>query len=220
MGRSVSVKLVVVILLLGIICFVFYRYALSPQIVQLRDLRDQVTQAEAKLSTLKEVQRLQDAFIKQNESYTSWIGQLVQVTPAGFDQHQHTLFLLDLQAVGKVSGIAYTSIQITDASIGQGGGGTATKQDGMTLPKTVGVTMNFTAKDYWTVRRFDETLRSKFKYIMVLSNLTVSHTALGTTGQGNPYSCSMTAWMVLTPDAAIPGAPAAAAPVPQADVLQ
>jgi len=219
MGKSIPVKLVVVILLLGIICFVFYRYALSPQIVQLRDLRDQVTQADAKLSTLKEVQRLQDAFTKQNESYMAWIDQLAQLTPAVFDQHQHTLFLLDLQAVGKVSGIAYTSIQISDASMGQGGGAVA-KPAGMTLAKTVQVAMNFTAKDYWTIRRFDETLRSKFKYIMVLSNLTVSHTAVGTTGQGNPYSCSMTAWMVLSPDATIAGAPAAAAPAPQPSVLQ
>lgn len=216
MGKSISIKLVVVILLLGIICFVFYRYAFSPQIVQLRDLRDQVTQADAKLSTLKEVQRLQDAFTKQNESYTAWIDQLVQVTPAVFDQHRHTLFLLDLQAVGKASGIAYTSIQITDASMGQGGSAAANPA-GMNLPKTVGVTINFTAKDYWTVRRFDETLRTKFKYIMVLSDLTVSHTAVGTGGQGNPYTCSMTAWMVLTPDAAIVGAPAAAAPAPQPD---
>jgi len=216
MGKNISLKLVIVILLLGVICFVFYRYAFSPQIVQLRDLRDQVTQAEAKLSTLKEVQRLHDAFTKQNESYTAWIDQLVQVTPAVFDQHQHTLFLLDLQAVGKASGIAYTSIQITDASIGQGGGA-ATKPAGMNLPKTVALTINFTAKDYWTVRRFDETLRSKFKYIMVVSNLSVSHTAVAAAGQGNPYSCSMTAWMVLTPDAAIPGAPAAAAPAPQPD---
>ncbi len=219
MGKSIPVKLVVVILLVGIICFVFYHYALSPQIVQLRDLRDQVTQADAKLSTLKEVQRLQDAFTKQNESYMAWIDQLVQLTPAVFDQHQHTLFLLDLQAVGKVSGIAYTSIQISDASMGQGGGAAANPA-GMTLAKTVRVTMNFTAKDYWTIRRFDETLRSKFKYIMVLSNLTVSHTAVGTAGQGNPYSCSMTAWMVLSPDATIAGAPAAAAPAPQPSVLQ
>jgi len=208
-----------VILLLGIICFVFYRYALSPQIVQLRDLSDQVTQADAKLSTLKEVQRLQDAFTKQNESYSAWIDQLVQLTPAVFDQHQHTLFLLDLQALGKASGISYTGIQITDASMGQGGAA-ATAPPGMTLPKTVGVTINFTAKDYWTIRRFDETLRTKFKYMMVLSNLTISHQTVGAAGQGNPYSCSMTAWMVLSPDATIAGAPAAAAPAPETEVLQ
>ena len=42
MGRNIPIKLVVVILLLGIICFFYYRYGLSPQLVQLRDLRDQV----------------------------------------------------------------------------------------------------------------------------------------------------------------------------------
>ncbi|MCX6064116.1 MAG: hypothetical protein NTV26_08085 [Caldiserica bacterium] len=218
MGRSISIKLVVVILLLGIICFFYYRYGLSPQLVQLRDLRDQVTQADAKLSTLKEVQRLHDAFVRQNESYSAWIDQLAQVTPVLFDQHEHTRFLLDLQAVGKASGIAYTSIQISDASMGQGG--TAQPAE-LKLAKTVGVTMNFTAKDYATMRRFEETFRTKFKYIMVSSNLTVSHGTVALAGQGNPYTCSMTAWMVLSPDATIVGAPVpAAAVVPQPDGLQ
>ena len=218
MGRSISIKLVVVILLLGIICFFYYRYGLSPQLVQLRDLRDQVTQADAKLSTLKEVQRLHDAFVRQNESYSAWIDQLAQVTPVLFDQHEHTRFLLDLQAVGKASGIAYTSIQISDASMGQGG--TAQPAE-LKLAKTVGVTMNFTAKDYATMRRFEETFRTKFKYIMVSSNLTVSHGTLALAGQGNPYTCSMTAWMVLSPDATIVGAPVpAAVVVPQPDGLQ
>ena len=218
MGRSISIKLVVVILLLGIICFFYYRYGLSPQLVQLRDLRDQVTQADAKLSTLKEVQRLHDAFVRQNESYSVWIDQLAQVTPVLFDQHEHTRFLLDLQAVGKASGIAYTSIQISDASMGQGG--TAQPAE-LKLAKTVGVTMNFTAKDYATMRRFEETFRTKFKYIMVSSNLTVSHGTVALAGQGNPYTCSMTAWMVLSPDATIVGAPVpAAAVVPQPDGLQ
>ena len=218
MGRSISIKLVVVILLLGIICFFYYRYGLSPQLVQLRDLRDQVTTAKAKLSTLEEVQRLHDAFVRQNESYSVWIDQLAQVTPVLFDQHEHTRFLLDLQAVGKASGIAYTSIQISDASMGQGG--TAQPAE-LKLAKTVGVTMNFTAKDYATMRRFEETFRTKFKYIMVSSNLTVSHGTVALAGQGNPYTCSMTAWMVLSPDATIVGAPVpAAAVVPQPDGLQ
>ena len=218
MGRSISIKLVVVILLLGIICFFYYRYGLSPQLVQLRDLRDQVTQADAKLSTLKEVQRLHDAFVRQNESYSAWIDQLAQVTPVLFDQHEHTRFLLDVQAVGKASGIAYTSIQISDASMGQGG--TAQPAE-LKLAKTVGVTMNFTAKDYATMRRFEETFRTKFKYIMVSSNLTVSHGTVALAGQGNPYTCSMTAWMVLSPDATIVGAPVpAAVVVPQPDGLQ
>jgi len=218
MSRNIPVKLVVVILLLGIICFFYYRYALSPQLVQLRDLRDQVTQADAKLLTLKEVQRLHQAFVRQNESYSVWIDQLAQVTPVLFDQHEHTRFLLDLQAVGKASGITYTGIQISDASMGQGGA--AAQPAEVKLAKTVGVTMNFTAKDYVTMRRFQETFRTKFKYVMVSSNLTVSHGALGLPGQGNPYTCSVTAWMVLSPDATIVGAPAPVAPAPQPEELQ
>jgi Tfp pilus assembly protein PilO len=219
MGRSIPIKLVVVVLLLGIICFFYYRYGLSPQLVQLRDLRDQVTQADTKLSTLKEVQRLHEAFVRQNESYTVWIDQLAQITPVVFDQKEHTRFLLDLQAVGKASGISYTSIQISDASMGQGSA--AAQPTEVKLAKTVGVTMNFTAKDYATMRRFVDTFRTKFRYVMVSSNLTVSHGALSLPGQGNPYSCSMTAWMVLSPDAQIVGAPAPAAPAaPQPDGLQ
>jgi len=218
MGRNIPVKLVVVILLLGIICFFYYRYGLSPQLVQLRDLRDQVTQADAKLSTVKEVQRLHDAFVRQNESYSVWIDQLAQVTPVLFDQREHTRFLLDLQAVGKASGIMYTGIQVSDASMGQGGA--AAQPAEVKLAKTVGVTMNFTAKDYATVRRFEETFRTKFKYVMVSSNLTVSHGTLALTGQANPYTCSMTAWMVLSPDATIVGAPAPVAPAPQPEELQ
>jgi len=213
MGRNIPIKLVIVILLLGIVCFFYYRYGLSPQLVQLRDLSDQVTQADAKLSTLKEVQRLHEAFVRQNESYSVWIDQLAQITPVVFDQHEHTRFLLDLQAVGKASGITYTGIQISDASMGQGG---ATAQPAeVKLAKTVGVTLNFTAKDYATMRRFQDTFRTKFKYVMVSSNLTVSHGTLGLLGQGNPYTCSMTAWMVLSPDAMIVGAPVPVAPAPQ-----
>jgi len=219
MGRNIPVRLVVVVLLLGVICFFSYRYGLSPQLVQLRDLRDQVTAADVKLSTLKDVQRLHKAFVSQNEAYVAWIDQLAQITPVVFDQHEHTRFLLDLQAVGKTSGITYTSIQISDASMGQGGA--AAQPAEVKLAKTVGVTMNFTAKDYATMRRFQETFRTKFKYIMVSSNLTVSHGALGLPGQGNPYTCSMTAWMVLSPDATIVGAPAPAAPVvPQPETVQ
>ncbi len=214
MGRNIPVRLVVVVLLLGVICFFSYRYGLSPQLVQLRDLRDQVTAADVKLSTLKDVQRLHKAFVSQNEAYVAWIDQLAQITPVVFDQHEHTRFLLDLQAVGKTSGITYTSIQISDASMGQGGA--AAQPAEVKLAKTVGVTMNFTAKDYATMRRFQETFRTKFKYIMVSSNLTVSHGALGLPGQGNPYTCSMTAWMVLSPDATIVGAPAAVTPAPVA----
>src|SRR5450756_1411054 len=120
MGRNIPVRLVVVILLLGVICFFSYRYVLSPQLVQLRDLRDQTTQADVKLSTLKEVQGLHAAFVTQNASYVAWIDQLAQITPVVFGQHEHTRFLLDLQAVGKASGITYTSVQISDASMGQG----------------------------------------------------------------------------------------------------
>ena len=218
MGRNIPVKLVVVILLLGVICFFYYRFGLSPQLVQLRDLRDQVTAADVKLSTLKEVQRLQEAFVSQNESYAVWIDQLAQITPVVFDQHTHTRFLLDLQAVGTASGITYTSIQISDASMGQGAA--AAQPAEVKLAKTVGVTMNFTAKDYATMRRFQDTFRTKFKYIMVSSNLTISHGALGLPAQGNPYTCSMTAWMVLSPDATIVGAPAPVAPAPQPDVVQ
>jgi Tfp pilus assembly protein PilO len=219
MGRNIPIKLVVVILLLSVICFFYYRYGLSPQLVQIRDLRDQTTQADVKLSTLKEVQRLHKAFASQNEAYVAWINQLAQITPVVFDQHEHTRFLLDLQAVGKASDITYTSIQISDASMGQGGA--AAQPAEVKLAKTVGVTMNFTAKDYATMRRFQETFRTKFKYIMVSSNLTVSHGALGLPGQGNPYTCSMTAWMVLSPDATIVGAPAPAAPVvPQPETVQ
>lgn len=218
MGRNIPVRLVVVILLLGVICFFYYRYGLSPQLVQLRDLRDQATMADAKLSTLTEVQRLHDAFVRQNESYSVWIDQLAQITPVVFDQHEHTRFLLDLQAVGKASGITYTSIQISDASMGQGGA--AAQPAEVKLAKTVGVTMNFTAKDYATMRRFQDTFRTKFKYIMVSSNLTISHGALGLPAQGNPYTCSMTAWMVLSPDATIVGAPAPVAPVAQPDEPQ
>ncbi|MFZ2412805.1 MAG: hypothetical protein WAW16_01060 [Candidatus Cryosericum sp.] len=219
MSRNIPIKLVVVILLLGIICFFYYRYGLSPQLVQLRDLRDQVTQADTKLSTLKEVQRLHEAFVRQNESYTVWINQLAQITPVVFDQKEHTRFLLDLQAVGKASGIAYTSIQISDASMGQGSA--AAQPAEVKLAKSVGVTINFTAKDYSTMRRFQETFRTKFKYVMVSSNLAVSRSAPGLAGQGNPYTCAMTAWMVLSPDAQIVGAPAPAAPVaPQPDELQ
>jgi hypothetical protein len=218
MGRNIPVRLVVVILLLGVICFFYYHYGLSPQLVQLRDLGDQVTAADAKLSTLKEVQRLHAAFVSQNESYAVWIDQLAQITPVVFDQHGHTRFLLDLQAVGKASGIAYTGIQISDASMGQG---TAITQPAeVKLAKTVGVIMNFTAKDYWTIRRFEETFRTKFKYVMVASNLSISHSVLGLPGEGNPYTCSMTAWMVLSPDATIVGAPAPVAPAPQPDEQQ
>jgi hypothetical protein len=212
MGRHIPVKLVVVILLLGVICFFYYRYGLSPQLVQLRDLRDQIAMADVKLSELTEVQRLHEAFVRQNEAYVVWIDQLAQITPVVFDQHEHTSFLLDLQAVGTASGIAYTSIQISDASMGQGAA--APQPAEVKLAKTVGVTMNFTAMDYATMRRFQDTFRTKFKYIMVSSNLTVSHGALGLPGQGNPYACSMTAWMVLSPDATIVGAPAPVAPVP------
>jgi len=218
MGRNIPVRLVVVILLLGVICFFSYRYVLSPQLVQLRDLRDQTTQADVKLSTLKEVQGLHAAFVTQNASYVAWIDQLAQITPMVFDQHGHTRFLLDLQAVGKASGITYTSIQISDASMGQGGA--AAQPAEVKLAKTVGVTLNFTARDYSTMRRFQDTFRTKFKYVMVSSNLTVSHGALGLPGQGNPYICSMTAWMVLSPDATIVGAPAPVAPAPQPDVVQ
>ena len=219
MGRNIPIKLIVVILVLGVICFFYYRSGLSPQLAKLRDLRDQVAQADVKLSTLKEVQRLHATFVKQNESYAVWIDQLAQITPVVFDQKEHTRFLLDLQAVGKASGVTYTSIQISDASMGQG---TAAAQPAeVRLAKTVGVTINFTAKDYATMRRFEETFRTKFKYIMVCSNLTVSHGTVGVAGQGNPYTCSMTAWMVLSPDANVVGAPAPAAPVaPQPDTLQ
>jgi len=212
MGRHIPIKLVVVILLLGIICFFYYRYGLSPQLVQLRDLRDQVTAADVELSALTEVQRLHEAFVRQNEAYVVWIDQLAQITPVVFDQHEHTRFLLDLQAVGTASGISYTSIQISDASMGQGGA--AAQPAEVKLAKTVGVTLNFTAKDYPTMRRFQDTFRTKFKYVMVSSNLTVSHGALGLPGQDNQYTCSMTAWMVLSPDATIVGAPAPVAPVP------
>ena len=214
MGRNIPVRLVVVVLLLGVICFFSYRYGLSPQLVQLRDLRDQVTAADVKLSTLKDVQRLHKAFVSQNEAYVAWIDQLAQITPVVFDQHEHTRFLLDLQAVGKTSGITYTSIQVSDASMGQGGA--AAQPAEVKLAKTVGVTMNFTAKDYVTMRRFQDTFRTKFKYVMVSSNLTVSHGTLAASGQGNPYTCSMTSWMVLSPDATIVGAPAAVTPAPVA----
>ncbi len=221
MAKNVSMKVVVVILLLGVVCFVYYRYGLNPQLVQLRDLRNQVTTAQAKLYELQEVQRLHDAFVRQNADYTTWINQLAQVTPMTFDQHEHTQFLLDLQGVGKASGITYTSIQISDASIGQGS--TTAQPAEIKLGKVVGVTMNFTAKDYWTFRRFEETLRTKFKYLIVSSQMTVSHGTAAMTGEANPYTCSMTAWMVLSPDATIAGAPVApAAPVvqPEADTLQ
>jgi len=218
MGRNIPVRLVVVILLLGVICFFYYRYGLSPQLVQLGDLRDQATTADAKLSTLTEVQGLHDAFVRQNESYSVWIDQLAQITPVVFDQHEHTRFLLDLQAVGKASGITYTSIQISDASMGQGGA--AAQPAEVKLAKTVGVTMNFTAKDYATMRQFQDTFRTKFKSVMVSSNLTISHGALGLPAQGNPYTCSMTAWMVLSPDATIVGAPAPVVPVAQPDEPQ
>jgi len=149
-----------------------------------------------------------------------------------FDQHEHTRFLLDLQAVGKTSGITYTSIQVSDASMGQGGAAAQpaevklAKTVGVTMNftakdyETVGVTMNFTAKDYATMRRFQDTFRTKFKYVMVSSNLTVSHGALGLPGQGDPYTCSMTAWMVLSPDATIVGAPAPVAPAPEPNVVE
>ena len=214
MGRNIRVRLVVVILLLGVICFFYYHYVLSPQLVQLRDLRDQTTAADTKLSTLKEVQGQHAAFVTQNVSYVAWIDQLAQITPVVFDQHEHTRFLLDLQAVGTASGIMYTSIQVSDASMGQGAA--AAQPAEVKLAKTVGVTMNFTAKDYATMRRFQDTFRTKFKYIMVSSNLTISHGALGLPAQGNPYTCSMTAWMVLSPDATIVGAPAAVTPAPVA----
>jgi hypothetical protein len=201
MGRNIPVKLVVVILLLGIICFFYYRYGLSPQLAQLRDLRDQVAQAEVKLSTLQEVQRLHDAFVRQNDAYSTWINELAQVTPLNFDQHQHTRFLLDLQAVGKASGINYTNIQISDPSTGQGGANTQPTE--VKLAKVIGVTINFSAKDYWTLRRYVDTLKSRFKYLMVSSAVTVSHGPAGG-GQNNAYTCSMTTWMVLSPDAAIP----------------
>jgi Tfp pilus assembly protein PilO len=214
MARNISIKLVVVVLLLLIICFVYYRYGLKPQLVQLRDLRDQVTTADAKLSTLKQVQQLHAAFVSQNAAYLTWINELAQITPVVFDQHTHTRFLLDLQAVGTASGIMYTGIQVSDASMGQGA--TTPQPAEVKVTKTVGVTLNFTAKDYATIRRFEDTFRTKFKYVMVSSNLTISHGTLAASGQGNPYTCSMTTWMVLSPDATIVGAPAAAAPAPVA----
>jgi Tfp pilus assembly protein PilO len=213
-GRNIPVRLVVVILLLGVICFFYYHYGLSPQLAQLRNLHDQIMTADTKLSTLKQVQQLHGAFVSQNASYVTWINQLEQITPVVFDQHAHTRFLLDLQAVGKASGISYTSIVISDASMDQGGA--AAQPAEVKLAKTVGVTLAFTAKDYATMRRFQDTFRTKFKYIMVSSDLTISHGTAAAPGQGNPYTCSMTSWMVLSPDATIVGAPAAAAPAPVA----
>lgn len=209
MGRNIPVKIILVVLLLIIVSFVYYRYGLSPQLAQLRDLRDQTTQAETKLATLQEVQRLKSAFVRQNQSYTTWIGELSGLTPTSFDQHEHTKFLLDLQAVGKATGISYTNIQVADASTG----GTSLQQPvGLGLSKTVGVTISYTARDYWTMRRFNETLRTRFNYIMVPSSITVSHGGVtGQAGQGNSYTCSMTVWMVLSPDAAVTGVQAAAA---------
>jgi hypothetical protein len=96
-----------------------------------------------------------------------------------------------------------------------GQGASAQKPAEVKLSKVVGVTMNFTAKDYWTVRRFEDAFRTKFKYLMVSSQMTVSRAAAGLTGQTNPYTCSMTTWMVLSPDATIVGAPVAAAPAAQ-----
>jgi hypothetical protein len=218
MGRNISVKAVIVVLLLCAVCFLYYRYGLSPQLAGLRDVRDQVATAEVKLTELKEVQRLHDAFIRQNEDYNVWIEKLAQVTPTKFDQHVHTQFLLDLQALGKASGINYTSIEISDASMGQG---TSAQQPAeIRLSKVVGVTMDFTAKDYGTVRRFGDALRTKFKYLIVSSEVSLSRTMVVQAGQANPYTCSMTAWMVLSPDATIVGAPAAAVPTPQPEPVQ
>ncbi len=121
MGRNIPIKLVVVILLLGIICFFYYRYGLSPQLVQLRDLRDQVTQADTKLSTLQGSSAPARG-IREAERVLCGLDQPACTGHARvFDQNEHTRFLLDLQAVGKASGIAYTGIQVSDASMGQGG---------------------------------------------------------------------------------------------------
>jgi len=178
-----------------------------------------VTTAQAKLTELQEVQRLHEAFVRQNEDYTTWINQLAQVTPVTFDQHEHTRFLLDLQAMGKAAGITYTGIQVSDPSMSQGAA--AQQPAELRLGKVVGVTMNFTAKDYATVRRFEDAFRTKFKYLMVSSQVALSHTTLVQAGQANPYTCSMTAWMVLSPDATIVGAkPAAVVPAPQPETLQ
>jgi len=71
------------------------------------------------------------------------------------------------------------------------------------------------------VRRFEDAFRTKFKYLMVSSQVALSHTTLVQAGQANPYTCSMTAWMVLSPDATIVGAkPAAVVPAPQPETLQ
>lgn len=217
MGKNVSIKVVIVILLLLVVTYVYYRYGLSPQLAQLRDLRDQVTQAESKLATLQEVQRLKNAFLRQNQAYTAWIKELATLTPTSFDQHEHTKFLLDLQAVGKATGISYTGIQIAADPTA---GGTAQQPTGLGLNKIIGVTINFTAKDYWTIRRFNDTLRTKFNYIMVPSSVTISHGAVGQTGQGNPYTCAMTVWMVLSPDATISGAQTTAASQQQGTTVQ
>jgi hypothetical protein len=196
MGRSIPIKTILVVLLLAILSFVYYHYALSPQLVQLRDLRDQVAQAQVKLATLQEVQRLHDALVRQNESYLAWIEQLKMVTPASFNQQDHTRFLLDLQALGRATGVVFTGIDINDPSI-MGGG--LQRPAELKPANAIGVTMNLTAKDYATVRRFTDTLKSKFKYVMIPSSLTLSRGLLG-----GGYSCNLTSWIVLSPDAVMP----------------
>jgi hypothetical protein len=196
MGRSIPIKTILVVLLLAILSFVYYHYALSPQLVRLRDLRDQVAQAQVKLATLQEVQRLHDALVRQNESYLAWIEQLKTVTPASFNQQDHTQFLLDLQALGRATGVVFTGIGINDPSI-MGGG--LQRPAELKPANAVGVTMNLTAKDYATVRRFTDTLKSKFKYVMIPSSLTLSRGLLG-----GGYSCNLTSWIVLSPDAVMP----------------
>jgi hypothetical protein len=195
MGRNIPIKAIIVVLLLAVISFLYYQYALNPQLAQLRDLRDQVLQAQVKLATLQEVQRLHDALVRQNESYIAWIGQLKTVTPGSFNQQDHTRFLLDLQALGKATGVAFTGISIEDPSITGGG---LQRPAELVPANAIGVTMNLTAKDYATVRRFTDTLKSKFKYVMIPTSMTLSPVLLG------GYSCNLTSWIVLSPDAVMP----------------
>ena len=214
MKANKVMKIVLVIMLITVGGFYYYKQLLAPKILEINKLNLQNSAKKIELETYKKVRTAETTILAQNAFYQKWTEALAEIMPNKFENKDNVQLVLGLLQLGAKAGVNFPTLTVLDPSVpGSIAPGSATNISRLSK-NVIGVNFSVDTISFSSLQKFNNMLLNNFKNLIIPETYSVEAakpTAI-TSGAGITYNEGFTGYLLLSPDAVMPVAVAVTTP--------
>lgn len=217
-ANSNIIKIVLVIILISVGGFYYYKHLLVPKILVIKDINIQNTAKKNELGTYKAVRAENATILAQNSFYQKWTAALYEIIPNKFENKDNIQLVLSLLKLGANTGVNFVTLSVADPSVPGAVATGSTTNTNRISKNVIGINFSVDTVSFSSLQKFNNTLLNNFKNIIIPETYSVEAaraTAAGMTSAGIIYKEVFTGYLLLSPDATMPVSGAVAVTTPQ-----